>query len=76
MKDNTSCTYYTFEAPNNIKSLWTNPILRKDYVIVGCWSGDEIKYYRNENKVEYINTVTNEVTILNDRTYRIYEDVK
>lgn len=66
--------YYTFNAPNNTSANYYHVIERKDYYIVGLYSGDIIKYYRNENKIEYVNTVTNEVKILTDRTYKIIQE--
>jgi hypothetical protein len=74
-KDGSSCTYYTFIAPFYNEANYFHVIDKKDYYLVGCYGGDRIKYYKNENKVELINCVTNEVTILTDRTYKIYEDI-
>lgn len=67
-------TYYTFKTPKNIRANYFHIIERKDYFIQGLYSGDIIKYYKNENKVEYINTVTNEIKILTSRTYKIYKE--
>jgi hypothetical protein len=75
-QDGTQTIFYTFKAPNFVEANYFHVLERKEYYLVGCYSGDEIKYYKNENKIEYINTVTKEVTILHDRTYRIYEDVE
>jgi hypothetical protein len=74
-EDGTKTIYYTFKAPNfYTEANYFHVLEMKDYYLVGCYSGDEIKYYKNENKIEYLNVVTNEVIILTDRTYKIYED--
>lgn len=66
--------YYTFKTPSNTSANYYHVIERKEYYLVGLYSGDVMKYYRNENKIEYVNTVTYEVKIVTDRTYKIIQE--
>lgn len=60
-------TYNTFKTTNTSVQHYKYVVERKNYFELTLWSGDFQKFYKNENKVEHVNTVTNEVKDITSR---------
>lgn len=74
--DGTGITYETFECSQNTKPNYFYPLLKDNYIVVGLYNGNYIKYRRNENKATLYDPVENKAIVLTDRTYRIIEGGK